>query len=94
MTNMNLSCYVAGKAVSPQGRLVIKSPYSGQSVGTVGLAAREHADAAVRSALNRREPLTRFQRSQILEKSRRKLEARREEFARLITGENCVIRHP
>src|SRR5881628_2874391 len=88
MTNMNLSCYVAGKPVSPQGRLVIKSPYSGQSVGTVGLAAREHADAAVRSALNRREPLTRFQRSQILEKSRRKLEARREEFARLITGES------
>ena len=58
----------------------------------MALAGREQTDAAIVSALNWREPLTRFQRSQILEKARQLLETRNEEFARLITAESglCI----
>src|SRR5947208_4831199 len=89
---MNLSCYVAGKAITSVQQLVIKNPYNGEAVGSVALARREQTDAAIVSALNWREPLTRFQRSQILEKARQLLEPRNEEFARLITAESglCI----
>ena len=89
---MNLSCYVAGKATASNRQIVIKSPYSGKTVGSVALAGREQTDAAVLSALNQREHLTRFQRAEILEQARRHLEIRSEEFARLITGESglCI----
>src|SRR3989440_3924407 len=89
---MNLSCYVAGKATASNRQIVIKSPYSGRTVGSVALAGREQTDAAVLSALNQREHLTRFQRAEILEQARRHLEIRSEEFARLITGESglCI----
>ena len=89
---MNLSCYVAGKAITSVQQLVIKNPYNGEAVGSVALAGREQTDAAIVSALNWREPLTRFQRSQILEKARQLLETRNAEFARLITAESglCI----
>ena len=89
---MNLSCYVAGKAITSVQQLVIKNPYNGEAVGSVALAGREQTDAAIVSALNWREPLTRFQRSQILEKARQLLETRNTEFARLITAESglCI----
>src|SRR5947209_13375561 len=89
---MNLSCYVAGKAITSDQQLVIKNPYNGEAVGSVALAGREQTDAAIVSALNWREPLTRFQRSQILEKARQLLETRNEEFARLIATESglCI----
>src|SRR5882762_5572039 len=89
---MNLSCYVAGKATASNRQLVVKSPYSGKTIGSVALAGREQTDAAVLSALNQREHLTRFQRAEILEQARRLLEIRSEEFARLITGESglCI----
>src|SRR5881398_1356062 len=89
---MNLSCYVAGKAITSGQQLVIKNPYNGEAVGSVALAGREQTDAAIVSALNWREPLTRFQRSQILEKARQLLETRNAEFARLITAESglCI----
>src|SRR5437016_5147217 len=85
---MNLSCYVAGKAITSVQQLVIENPYNGEAVGSVALAGRGQTDAAIVSALNWREPLTRFQRSQILEKARQLLETRSEEFARLITSES------
>src|SRR5438132_1471313 len=89
---MNLSCYVAGKAITSDQQLVLKNPYNGEAVGSVALAGREQTDAAIVSALNWREPLTRFQRSQILEKARQLLETRNEEFARLITAESGLCR--
>jgi len=85
---MNLSCYVAGKAITSDQQLVIKNPYNGEAVGSVALAGREQTDAAIVSALNWRERLTRFQRFQILEKARQLLEIRNEESARLITAES------
>src|SRR5436853_1630767 len=85
---MNLSCYVAGKAITSDQQLVLKNPYNGEAVGSVALAGREQTEAAVVSALNWGQRLTRFQRSQILERARQLLETRSEEFARLITSES------
>src|SRR2546422_3030482 len=89
---MNLSCHIAGKPIASNKQFVVENPYDGKAVGSVALAGREHADAAITSALSWREHLSRFQRSQILEKARQLLEARSEEFARLITGESglCI----
>src|SRR6266536_4610873 len=85
---MNLACYVAGNPIAPGQQLTVKSPYTGEPVGTVALAGRDHAAAAIAAASGSRQCLTRFQRSRILEQSRQLLDTRREEFARLITGES------
>lgn len=85
---MNLFCYVAGKQISSANTLRVRCPFGGHVAGVVGLADREHVDAAIAAALAPAEPLTRFARSQILEKARRLLELRREEFAQLITSES------
>ncbi len=85
---MNLSCYVAGKPIVSNRQLVVKNPYNGQAVGSVALAGRDQTEAAIVNALNWRQRLTRFQRSQILERARQLLDTRSEEFARLITSES------
>ncbi len=84
---MLLPCLVAGQPVTPTQTLAIRSPYDGSVTGTVGLAGRADTEAAVRAAVGHRSTLSRFQRAEILDKTRAALEARREEFARLITGE-------
>ena len=50
-------------------------------------ASRDEVDAAISAALAPAEPLTRFARHEILDKTRWLLQTRREEFARLITTE-------
>ncbi len=85
--SVTAACFVAGKPVGSANQLVVRSPYSGEAVGTVALATREHAEDAITAALKPSDPLTRFARAEILEKARLLLEKRREEFARLITCE-------
>jgi len=84
---MNLPCYIAGKPVSSGERCTIRSPYNGEIVGSVALAGREHADAAISASLAPRASLSRHERSTILDAAHRLLDGRRGEFARLITGE-------
>ena len=85
--SLDLSCYVAGDKVSSTQRLSVRSPYDGRLAGTVALAGRDQTEAAIQAALQGGETPNRFQRSEILDKARRLLEERREEFARLITSE-------
>src|SRR5689334_17383804 len=85
--SVSAACLVAGKPIKSGNQLVVRSPYSGETVGTVALAGREHVDTAITAALAPGEPLTRFARSDILDKARLLLDKRREEFARLITSE-------
>jgi aldehyde dehydrogenase (NAD+) len=85
---LELHCYVAGRKAGSQSQLKVRSPYDGGLVGTVALADRKDAEAAIAAALANEEALTRFQRSEILDRARRMLEERREEFARLITAES------
>lgn len=81
-------CYVAGNPVSGTARLAVKNPYHRQVVGEVRLAGREDAEAAVLAGLKAPRDISRYDRSQILDRTRSKLELRREEFARLMTSES------
>ncbi len=84
---MNLPCYLAGNPIKSHNTLIIRSPYDGSVSGTVSLATRADSEAAVAAAVAFRDTPNRYQRSEILEKTRQTLEARREEFARTITSE-------
>ncbi len=68
--------------------LEVKNPYHNQVVGEVRLAAADDVEAAIHAGLNASRKINRYDRSQVLERARAKLEARREEFARLITSES------
>jgi len=81
------SCYIAGEKVSGERKLTIRSPYDGRVVGTVALCGKKETERALRATQAGQEPLTRFQRSSILEKARQLLEERLEQFAQLITAE-------
>ena len=65
----------------------MRNPYSGEVTGTVELAGPGDTEEAMAAALAPHDPLTRFQRSDILDRARIALEQRREEFARLIMAE-------
>ena len=84
---MKLTSLIAGKPVSGNGTLPVLNPYNGAEAGTVTTASRADVDAAVAAACAFRDTPSRFQRSEILEKTRAALEARREEFARTIATE-------
>ena len=85
---MNLSSLVAGQPVRGGGTLRIRNPYHGNEVGTVALASRQDVEVAVAAARAFEATPSRFQRSEILEKTRAALESRRDEFARIITSES------
>ncbi len=82
-----LASLVAGRPVAHGSLLEVRSPYSGQVVGTVVQANRADTESAIAGAAAFRATPTRYQRAEILEKTRVALEARREEFARTISSE-------
>ena len=85
---MNLSSLVAGQPVRGSGTLRIRNPYHGKEVGTVALASRQDVETAVAAARAFDATPSRFQRCEILEKTRAALESLRDEFARIITSES------
>ena len=68
--------------------LEIKCPYNNRLVGTVKLCNRDHVEQAINIALNGRKKLSRYERYEILDKTRQKLLERGEEFAQTISGES------
>ncbi|MFM7102911.1 MAG: phosphonoacetaldehyde dehydrogenase [Verrucomicrobiota bacterium] len=78
---------MAGRPVPSGAVLTVRSPFHGGAVGTVVQATREDTLAAVEAALAFRDTPTRYQRADILEKTRAALETRREEFAVTIASE-------
>lgn len=84
---MNLSSLIAGKPVAGHGTLTVRNPYNGSTSGTVAMASRDDVNAAVAAAIGFRETPTRYQRAEILSKTRSALESQREAFARIITSE-------
>lgn len=84
---MHLTSLIAGQPVRSRSLLHVRNPYHGKEVGTVALATREDVEAAVRIAGKFDATPSRYERSEILEKTRAMLELRRDEFAWLITGE-------
>src|ERR1051326_7550373 len=83
---MKMRSYVAGKAAG-KNELEVKSPYSGQVVGSVTCVGRAEVDQAIRAAISDRPKLTRFERSQILARAGELLAQRKDEFALGITRE-------
>lgn len=90
--SLDLPSYVAGTPIASSERLEVRNPYSNQRVGSVTLATRAQTEAAIQAGLQGGTPLTRYQRSTILDRARQLLEERREEFAQLITAESglCI----
>jgi aldehyde dehydrogenase (NAD+) len=84
---MHLTSLIAGQPVRSRSLLHIRNPYHGKEVGTVALATREDVESAVRIAGKFDATPSRYERSEILEKTRTLLESRRDEFAWLITSE-------
>jgi aldehyde dehydrogenase (NAD+) len=85
---MKLSSFVAGNPVSGREALQVRNPYNGSFAGSVRIASRKDLDTAVALARAFTQTPTRFQRAEILEKTRLALETNREKFARLITSES------
>ena len=85
--SLSLASLVAGKPIDIGESLAVRSPYDGSLTGTVVQATRTDTEAAIADALAFRDTPTRYQRAEILEKTRAALEARREEFARTISSE-------
>ena len=89
---MTFACTIAGKPIPAGKQLTVKNPFTGQSVGAVTLAERPHVDAAIETAVQFRNTPSRWQRFTILDQTRQLLEARCEDFARLMTSESglCI----
>ena len=84
---MKLSSLVAGRVIRGNEFLPVRNPYNGAHVGSVRLASRSHVEVAVAMARAFAETPTRFERAEILEKTRMDLKASSEKFARLIVSE-------
>ena len=85
---MKLASLIAGRPVQGRETLEVFNPYDDSCVGTVKMATHDDLDAAVHAAREFTDTPTRFQRAEILDKTRAALESRREKFARLITSES------
>jgi len=85
---MKLASLIAGKPVAGTNVLEVHNPYDGTRVGTVRLATRSDLETAVTAAREFTATPTRFERAEILEKTRVALAARREKFARLMAQES------
>lgn len=81
-------CLIAGKPSTGTDQLEVRNPYNREIVGRISTASASDVHKAITAACEHRSTLTRFERSQILERGRSLLEARRDEFARLMTGES------
>src|SRR5712671_4377752 len=88
---MKMRCYVAGKPAG-ESEYSVKSPYSGEVVGSVTTVGRAEVDQAIRAAISERPKLTRFERYQILTRAGELLVERKENLALGITRETglCV----
>src|SRR4051812_33892418 len=84
--DMKMRCYVAGKPAG-EAEFAVKSPYSGEVVGSVTTVGRAEVEQAIRTAISERPKLSRFDRHQILNRAGELLAQRKEEFALGITRE-------
>jgi phosphonoacetaldehyde dehydrogenase len=86
--NLNLRSFVAGRPIEGGESAVVLNPFNGAAVGSVALAASHDVAAAITAAIGFVDTPNRFQRSEVLDRTRAALESQREEFARLITSES------
>lgn len=85
--SFELPSYLAGTAFSGEDRLEVFNPWNRERIGSVARITRDQLEAVIAAHLAGHPPLTRYERSAILNRVQALLAARREEFARLITLE-------
>ena len=85
---LNLPCYIAGQAVTTDDEIAVLNPYTGEQVGAVASVGRKEVDRAIEAALQGGEPLTRYQRYEVLQKAGALLQEHAEAFAQLIMAES------
>ena len=83
----DLPSYIAGVPVESSDVVEVFDPYSGQRVGSVANVTPAQLEQAIVAADLGSPALTRYDRQQILEKTRQLLADRAEEFAQLIRWE-------
>lgn len=83
---------IAGEAFESKHTHEVRSPYTREVVGRVALCGRAEVERAIAAATGYRSTLTRYERSEVLNRAAAGLLARAEEFSRVITGETglCV----
>ena len=82
-----LHSLLAGQPIQGNDCICVTNPYDQTVIGNVTVAQADHTHQAIETALEKKETLTRYQRFEILDQSRRELLNRKEEFAQLITSE-------
>jgi len=85
-------CLINGNKLKRGAVLSVRNPYSGETVGEVFQAGSAEVEEALRVGFAYRCDLTRYQRFEILSRTREALQARLEEFAVRITSESglCI----
>lgn len=85
---LELPAYIAGEAVRTDRWLDVYYPWDNSLTGRAAVVGREHLDQAIEAAIAcQRQPLTRYQRHDILRKAAALLAEHREELAQLICRE-------
>ena len=85
--SLDLPSLLAGVAAQTSDRCEVHNPWNGARVGSVAKITRAQLDDVIARHLAGGPPLSRYERSTILNRARSLLEAQREDFARLITQE-------
>jgi putative phosphonoacetaldehyde dehydrogenase len=86
--SLDLPSYIAGLPFENQDRLEVLNPWNNKCVGRVSRITSVQLEEAIQTSLTGGTALTRYERSQILQKTAVTLQERAEEFAQLITAES------
>ena len=78
---------IGGKTVFTDDVIEVKYPYTDEVIGTVPAGTAEHARQAFEIAANYKSKLTRYERSQILQRAGELIGERREDLAKWLTLE-------
>lgn len=84
---LDLPSYIAGAAVRSTDRQDVFNPWNNELVGRVSRITPAQLEEAIQKSLRGAPPLTRYERSMVLQQTAEVLQDRTEEFARLITAE-------
>ncbi len=79
--------YLAGQAIQSDRYVDVYNPYNNELIAQVTECSAVHTQQAIEKALGLGSRLTRYERFEILDKTRRALLAEKESFAKLITSE-------
>src|SRR5262249_44828998 len=79
---------IGGRAYDGKDRIVVRSPYTGERVGSVPKLEREDVLRAMAAATEAAPALSRYERSQVLLRAAERIEKEKDLVARMITHES------